>query len=188
MSLANRLVKFGWLLVVGLICTVAIFGSYIFVTLQVLWWPFLGRADMLVPIKVALISGYGALLAYVMKGFANSVREKNPGSMLAEGVLFVLFVSALYVLRTNILIFYSASSFVPTLGEDVLPWEARVITTFAIVLPIIFLLTTTVSLILILLLRQFAEQLSQFVKDIIKKAMESNHVPSVDTKTDAPQG
>jgi hypothetical protein len=181
--LASRLAKFGWLLAVGLICTVAIFGSYIFVTLQALWWPFLGRADMLTPIKVAVISGYGALLAYVVKGLAKSVIAKDIGAILADGVLLVLFVSALYVLRTSILTFYSASSFIPLLSEDILPWEARVISTFAIVLPIFFLLTTTVCLVLILALRDIAEAFLKWVKEIPPKMAETARAPSVDTKT-----
>jgi len=186
LRLVVRLAKFGWLLAVGLICTIAIFGSYIFVTVQALWWPFLGKADMLLPIKIAIVTGYVALLAYIITRIARSVKSKDVGAVLAESVLLVLFISSPYALRTNISDFYYRNAFI-YLSDAILPWEVRLICTFAIGLPIVFLLTATVSLVLILVERVIFESFSDFLRGILQKPPESSRVPPVNSQTPVPR-
>lgn len=183
--LAVRLVKFGWLLAAGLTCTVAIFGSYIFVTVQALWWPLLGKADILLPIKIAIVTGYVALLTYVITRIKGSVKSKDIGAILAESVLLALFISSPYALRSNISDFYYRSSFI-YLSDAILPWEVRLICTFAIGLPIVFLLTATVSLILMLGERVVAEAFSDYIKAILGAILQKPRVPSVNANSSVP--
>jgi len=183
--LFTLLAKFGWLLVAGLTCTIAILGSYIFVILQALWWPFLGEADMLLPVKIAIVTGYSALLTYAIIGISRSVRSKDVEAFIVQALGLTLSIHFLYILSSNISPFYAATSFIH-ISESVLPWEVRVVITFAFVLPIIFLLTATPSLILMLFVRKATEILFKFIASVLQRKAESDRVPTVNSKKNGP--
>ena len=53
-SIVAQMLKSAWLAIAGLITTVCVLGGYIIVTIQALWWPWLGKADILIPINFDL--------------------------------------------------------------------------------------------------------------------------------------
>jgi hypothetical protein len=122
-----------------------IFGSYVVITLQALWSPVLGMADILLPVKVALLTGYGVLFFHVGRRLYASLRGKEPTGALATLFELALFIGPLIALRTSISEFLGRGSFI-YLGEGVLPWEVRTISTFAYILPVAVLLAAFASM------------------------------------------
>jgi len=126
-------------------------------------------ADVLLPIKIAIVMGYGSLLFHIAAGILRSMKSRDIGAALAASVELVLFIGPLFALRISISDFFTRGSFI-VLSEDILPWEVRVVSTFAFVLPVVFLATAVVSVLLIVILRGLLETVGEEMKKALETA------------------
>jgi hypothetical protein len=155
-----------WLVTLGVISAVLIFGTYVVVTLQALWSPLLGTADILLPVKLALATGYGVLFLHVGSRIHACLRGRELAGALATVFELALFIGPLVALRTSISEFLSRGSFI-YLGEGVLPWEVRTISTFAYSLPVVFLLGASATVWIIVKIRRVLAKIRKKITEEI---------------------
>lgn len=86
---------------------------------------------------------------------------------MATLVELILVLGPLFALRVAILDFYTRGSFI-YLAEGILPWEVRVISTFALILPILFLVIAVVSILMAAIFRDMLERTSKILAEAIR--------------------
>lgn len=77
------LFKFNWFTIWAIISTIAVFGSFILITVQALWWNF---ADVLLPMKIAIPTGYGAVLLHMTRQVIRYSKSKEPEATLVAAI------------------------------------------------------------------------------------------------------
>jgi hypothetical protein len=143
-----------WLVFVSSLSIVSILGSFILVTFQALWWPWLGTPDFLLPAKITVVIGYASIVIHLI---GRIVRIHN-----IEDVLFVsselgLVFGSLYYFRQVISAFFAKS--VPViLDEKILTLEVKLVASLALVLLIIFLVLATTSIVMALSFRKLLDK------------------------------
>jgi len=152
-SFILELIKFNWFTVLAAASTVIVFGSFVAMTMQALWWNY---ADVLLPMKVAIPMGYGAILFHMLRQVMLYLKKHEPGSALIAIIEFIMFGGSIFALQRAFQGFYGRAVYIG-LGEEILPLEVRVVVTLAFILPIVFLLTAGFSFIFIITIRELVE-------------------------------
>jgi hypothetical protein len=116
------------------IAAALVYGSFMIMTIQALWWDW---ANVLDPVKVAIFAGYFVLVSHLII----LIRRRS----LLMTFDLVLLVASLLALWNQIRGFFSQPVFIG-LGEGVLPLEVRSIVTVALFLPLVFLFVAGVSI------------------------------------------
>jgi len=148
-SFISDLMQFSWFMVLTVVSTGFVFGSFIVMTIHALWW---NNADVLLPMKVAIPMGYGTILFHMLREFTLCLKKRETGSALIATIEFVMFFGSIFALKNAILGFYGQMVYIH-LGEAVLPFEVRVVVTLALILPIVFLFVTTSAFTVIVAIR-----------------------------------
>jgi len=166
LSFILELMEFNWFTALAAASTVIVFGSFVAMTMQALWWNY---ADVLLPMKVAIPVGYGALLFHMSRQVMLYLKKHEPGSALIAIIEFIMFSGSIFALQRAIQGFYGRAAYIG-LGEEILPLEVRVVVTLAFILPIVFLLVAGLSFIFIIAIRKFVEA-------FLKRLREPNKAP-----------
>ena len=160
-SFLLELVELNWFTALAAASTVVVFGSFVAMTMQALWWNY---ADVLLPMKVAIPMGYGAILFHMLRQVMLYFKKREPGSALIALIEFIMFSGSLFALRNAIQGFYGRV--VPIgLGDEILPQEVRVVATLAFILPIVFLLAAALSFIIMITIRKVIEAFAKMIRE-----------------------
>jgi len=163
-SFILELIKFNWFTVLAAASTVIVFGSFVAMTMQALWWNY---ADVLLPMKVAIPMGYGAILFHMLRQVMVFLKKQEPGSALIAIIEFIMFSGSIFALQGAFQGFYGRAAYI-SLGEEILPLEVRVVVTLAFILPIVFLLTAGLSFIFIITIRKIVDAFLKWLREQVK--------------------
>jgi len=163
-SFILELMEFNWFTALAAASTVIVFGSFVAMTMQALWWNY---ADVLLPMKVAIPMGYGAILFHMSRQVMLYLKKHEPGSALIAIIEFIMFSGSIFALQRAIQGFYGRAAYI-SLGEEILPLEVRVVVTLAFILPIVFLLAAGLSFVFINVIRKLAEAFVKWVREQYK--------------------
>jgi len=164
LSFILELMEFNWFTALAAASTVIVFGSFVAMTMQALWWNY---ADVLLPMKVAIPMGYGAILFHMSRQVMLYLKKHEPGSALIAIIEFIMFSGSIFALQRAIQGFYGRAVYIG-LGEEILPLEVRVVVTLAFILPIVFLLAAALSFIFINVIRKLAEAFVKWLREQYK--------------------
>jgi hypothetical protein len=142
-SFISELMQFNWFTVLAAVSTGVVFGSFMVMTIQALWW---NNADVLLPMKVAIPMGYGVILFHMFREFTLCFKKHQAGPALIATIEFIMFFGSIFALKNTILGFYGQEVHIG-LGEAILPFEVRVVVTLSLILPIVFLFVATLAFI-----------------------------------------
>ena len=169
-SFVFEFLKPSWFTAIAGASTVAVFGSFIIMIFQALWWNF---ADVLLPLKVAIPMGYGAVLFHMLRQVYLYLKKREPGSALIATIEFIMFAGSIAALLDLIMGFYGRGVYIG-LGENILPIEVRIVVTLAFILPIVFL---GIAGLIFLVWTAFYKILEGFGK-ALKEQLSKSRVPS----------
>jgi len=161
LSFILELIEFNWFTALAAASTVIVFGSFVAMTIQALWW---NHADVLLPMKVAIPMGYGAILFHMSRQVMLYLKKHEPGSALIAIIGFIMFSGSIFALQRAFQGFYGQVVYIG-LGEEILPMEVRVVVTLAFILPIVFLLAAGLSFIFIIAIRELVEAFLKWLRE-----------------------
>jgi hypothetical protein len=145
-SLIRKSARLNTFVGIAAVGTSLIFGSFLWVTLQALWQNF---ANVLMPIMVMIIVGYSTLLIHMLIEIRRSISSRDAlGTFFAFFEFLLLVVTTFALFSTGVRGFFGRAVNIG-LGEGILPLEARIVATVALLLPFSFLLISGLSFLVI---------------------------------------
>jgi hypothetical protein len=171
------LFKFNWFTIWAIISIVSVFGAFIVVTVEALW---LNRADVLFPIKIAIPVGYGAILLHMSQQIFRYMRSREAESAVVASIELLMLGGSVYALQGSILGFYGRQVTIG-LGEEILPFDVRVVATVALVLPALFLVAAGYAFVLAVVFIKLFSGIGETLKRVAQTAAKPNLVFEFET-------
>lgn len=146
--------------------SVLVVGSYVWAVLFSLW---LGSYGILLPVKIALTSGFAVAVGYPLWDFITSARKRETGRLVFSGIALLVTSSMMLAFYNALSVFLLTSINEPLINLTYMSFELKILITSGLVVIAVFFGLSFLHFMMSRAFMWFFEALGKWLSDLMKK-------------------